>query len=181
MNTDEARIIILEDALVQAIRTVEFLHGCLTEPSLEELGRIQAVAIRHYVTKQLDVDTGGCSGYECAYPKQNLDHLANWHKLVEMPLTCHHSSHFEECEACRALDTHRAKMANARAILADPENTDWRSQIQNDTRPSQPPQAQAQPQPQSAPPATPDLNMGTPIWLTESFDPANLTTKNQNS
>ena len=61
-------------------------------------------------------------------------------------------------------------------------STDNSSQTpQNDPRPSQPPQAQAQPQPQSAPPATPDLNMGTPIWLTESFDPANLTTKNQNS
>ena len=118
MTPQQARIIVLEDTLIQAIHTVEFLHGCLTQPSLEGLGRIQAAAIRHYVDCATESKRSDCgSGYDCAYPQQNKDHLERWRKLVTMPKSCHHSYHDDNCEACFESRRHRNLLLRALDVL----------------------------------------------------------------
>lgn len=65
------REVLLEDALIQSIQTIEFLHGCLTDD--------------HYSYK---------------YPEQTEKRLKYLKKLVPMPPTCYHSMTVEGCPAC---------------------------------------------------------------------------------
>ena len=85
MNKLQARIVILEDALIQAQHTVEFLHGCLTDD--------------HY-------------RYE--YPEQTVRRLREWAILVPAPEGCAHSVHKSDCESCVAHVAYQARMIEAR-------------------------------------------------------------------
>ncbi len=71
MKKDQARIIILEDALIEAQHLVEFLHGCLTNPH-----------------------------YKYSYPDQTIRRLEKWNKLVPLPDLCVHSITKKGCKAC---------------------------------------------------------------------------------
>lgn len=66
------RIEELEEALHQAQGTVEFLHGCLTDPV----------------------------GYSYDYPEQTIEHLARWAELAPCPPMCVHSRTTPGCESC---------------------------------------------------------------------------------
>jgi hypothetical protein len=60
MTKEEAKIIVLEDALRQAQSTVEFMHGCLTYP----------------------YENHPDGGYYYAYPEHTLKHLEEWKNLA---------------------------------------------------------------------------------------------------
>lgn len=73
MTRDEAKIVLLEDALRQAQHTVEFMHGCLTEPER----------------------------YSYMYPDMTLREVERWAKLAPPFKFCVHSKmRTQDCEAC---------------------------------------------------------------------------------
>lgn len=68
----ELRVMELEDALYQAVSTIEFLHGCLTS-----------------------------DGYKYAYPEQTARRLKDFRELLPAtPGGCCHSYHDSSCENC---------------------------------------------------------------------------------
>jgi hypothetical protein len=92
MNREAARIVILEDALIQAQHTVEFLHACLTE-----------------------------SNYKYAYPEQTVKHLKRWRALIEPPEGCGHSVTQADCSHCQARGEHWRQLAEARRVSGEQE------------------------------------------------------------
>lgn len=70
----------LEVLLQQAQSTIEFLHGCLTEPHVE----------------------GISGGYTYGDPEMTLKRLAQFEKAVGRPQWCLHSRTHTDCEACQA-------------------------------------------------------------------------------
>lgn len=69
----ELRIMELEDALQQAVSTIQFLDGCLLNPT----------------------------GYKYAYPEQTERRLKKFKELLpSSPGGCCHSYHDMECENC---------------------------------------------------------------------------------
>lgn len=88
MTVEEARIIVLEDALRQAQNTVNFLHGCLTDPQ-----------------------------FSYAYPEMTLSNLEHWSKLAPVPPGCAHGRHHEDCEPCQAHIARSQQLAEAKGVL----------------------------------------------------------------
>jgi hypothetical protein len=88
MTAEQARIVVLEDALEQAQNTVSFMHGCLTDPV-----------------------------YTYAYPDQTQHHLAEWAALVPVEPYCVHSRHHSDCESCQRHVAKMERLAEARRIL----------------------------------------------------------------
>jgi hypothetical protein len=72
MTVDEARIILLEDELIQAHHTIDFLDKCARQ----------------------------VGNYKYGYPEQTARHLEDIRALVEIPEGCHHSRHHSECASC---------------------------------------------------------------------------------
>lgn len=92
MAEEQAEIVLLKDALVQAQHTVGFLHGCLTDPT-----------------------------YSYAYPEQTERRLAQWHELAPMPEhVCVHSNYHESCASCVEREVHRAEVGQAHQVLESP-------------------------------------------------------------
>ncbi len=90
MTHDEARIILLEDALIQAYHTMGFLYCCLEE---------------------------GCKH---AYPEQTLDRLKHIEGLVTIPgdeLICPHSFPSPGCKGCEDAKRRMDRHYEARKIL----------------------------------------------------------------
>lgn len=73
MTPEQARIVLLEDALIQSHHTIEFLHECLTS-----------------------------DGFSYDYPEQTVSRMAAIKALVDIPKGCHHSKHSFDCDECRA-------------------------------------------------------------------------------
>ena len=87
MTKDEARIVLLEDALEQARNTIQFMHGCLTHPQ-----------------------------YHYAYPEHTEQMVERINALVPERKYCIHSGlrNNEDCESCvqrvtRAILRHEAE------------------------------------------------------------------------
>lgn len=89
MTPEQARIVLLEDALIQACHTVSFLHGCLTSDR-----------------------------FKYSYPEQTAAHLQEWKALVTIPSGCHHSRFHENCEACKDHAKRRAALEEANKVLS---------------------------------------------------------------
>lgn len=89
MTPQEARIIVLENALRQAYHTTSFLHGCLTKKKV----------------------------YKYSYPEQTEKHLKNWESLVDTDIGCLHSYQKENCESCAKRLDHSIKLNEANMIL----------------------------------------------------------------
>ena len=96
MTKDEARIILLEDALRQAQHTVAFLHGCLTQPDNGEMK----------------------GGYRYAYPEHTQRRLEEWAKLAPPLPSCFHSGQHLNCESCIAHGATRYYMREAKSVLS---------------------------------------------------------------
>jgi hypothetical protein len=90
VTRDEARIVLLEQALEQAQNTVSFLHGCLTDP-----------------------------GYKYAYPEQTQRNLDEWAALVPRRPYCVHSFTVEGCESCAARVEGFERRAEAITVLEE--------------------------------------------------------------
>lgn len=92
MTPIEARIVILENALIQAYNKVQFLHNCLTQPE-------------------------SCT---YSYPEQTLERLADWKKLIQIPKICYHSYYApgrgEPCEACEEAKVYHQRLDNAKEV-----------------------------------------------------------------
>jgi len=73
MTKEEARIVLLEQALSQAICTIRFLDGCLREPGM----------------------------YKYGYPDQTERHLDEMLELVGEPQLCFHSMDVLDCPSCQ--------------------------------------------------------------------------------
>lgn len=73
MTKDQAKIVLLEQALEQSIHTIEFLDGCLRHP-IE---------------------------YKYAYPEETQRELTEFKKLVFVKPTCIHSMNVPNCESCQ--------------------------------------------------------------------------------
>jgi 7-cyano-7-deazaguanine synthase in queuosine biosynthesis len=120
MTPEQAKIIILENALIRAIQTVEFLHGCLTEPSCDEVSRVVAAAINVAKSK---TEQSGYSGHSYAYPNTTELYLAKWKQLVHVPKGCHHSYYApdrnEPCEACDEAMARHNQIKEAKAVLGE--------------------------------------------------------------
>ncbi|RJQ27064.1 hypothetical protein C4577_01960 [Candidatus Parcubacteria bacterium] len=97
MTKEEARIILLEDALRQAQHTVEFLHNCLLYPS------------DHHMN----------GGYNYAYPEQTLKHLEDWNKLAPKEIFCNHSRYEESCKSCVDRVNEYKRLIEAKEIIDD--------------------------------------------------------------
>lgn len=74
MTAEQAKIVLFEQALEQAIHTIEFLDGCLCHPN------------------------------ECkyAYPEHTQTNLSEFKKLVVMKPLCAHSMDVPDCKSCQA-------------------------------------------------------------------------------
>lgn len=84
-----AEIIILENALREAISTVNHLHDCLTNPEF--------------------------AAY--AYPEETARRLEEWGKLVGPNVNCHHSSFVADCQACQLWKFRRYSLKAAQETL----------------------------------------------------------------
>lgn len=89
MTRDEARIVLLEDALDQARSAIEFMDGCLTEPNL----------------------------YLYEHPEQTVRKVNEIGKLVPRRRTCIHSRLHEGCLACLCLGRRRELHAQALRVM----------------------------------------------------------------
>jgi hypothetical protein len=101
MTEQEARIVVLEDALRQAQYTVEFLHNCLMCPT--------------------DNTKKGFQGYSYGYPESTLKHLEEWAAICptarhEIEL-CFHSKYYEDCKCCQIRSEQREQLFEARKVL----------------------------------------------------------------
>lgn len=90
MTREEARIVLLEAALIQSAHTIEFMHGCLTDDS-----------------------------YHYSYPDQTEQRLEAIRKLVAIPESCFHSRmQPETCERCARSLERRSLRIEAEAVMA---------------------------------------------------------------
>lgn len=97
MTPEEARILILEDALIQSYHTIDFLHNCLVNPS--------------------DPTKTGFRGYSYEYPEQTISRLENIEKIVKIPIGCYHSRFEASCQSCvNALESRR-QLNEAKKVL----------------------------------------------------------------
>lgn len=89
MNKKKARIILLEQAVLEAQYVAQFLHDCLTKPK------------------------------DCKYahPEQTLKNLNEWRKLVPPPPMCVHSGPVEGCRSCEEGHKHRRERTEALKTL----------------------------------------------------------------
>ena len=80
MTKEQAQIVLLEQALEQAIRTIEFIDGCLRYPE----------------------------SYRYDYPEHTQKHIVEFRKLVPTgPIGCFHASmDTPDCASCKS---HRVK------------------------------------------------------------------------
>src|SRR5665213_546206 len=95
MTPDEAKIILLEDELQQAINQIEFLHNCLTSP--------------------------GHNKYE--YPEMTLSDLERFKKWVPedaCPACIHAHWEHDNCPSCVATRTRWALRQEAKKVLGLP-------------------------------------------------------------
>ena len=111
MTPEEAKIILLENALIEAHHTISFLHGCLTQPSEPIPAKPPYKAGEH-----------GFRGYSYEYPEQTLRELDRIAALVEIPVGCHHSYYAPDrgiaCNNCvDSRDRHR-KLVEAKGVLS---------------------------------------------------------------
>jgi hypothetical protein len=95
MNAQEARIVILEEALREAQSLAEFLHNCLTKPDNGEMK----------------------GGYSYGYPEHTLFYLNQWEKLAPRAAPCPHSMINPDCESCAIHRSDRIKLNEARKVL----------------------------------------------------------------
>lgn len=92
MNKDEARIVLLEQALRQAISTIEFLDACLLRPER----------------------------YRYGYPDQTQDQLREFEKLVSVKEEfCVHSGFVPGCKSCNRRVEDWDKRDEALKVLED--------------------------------------------------------------
>jgi hypothetical protein len=90
MTEDEARTILLEDALDNAVQHIIFMHGCLTRPGQ----------------------------FSYAYPNMTQDLIAKIRKLTPEPnLYCHHSKFKDDCERCQNHREYMTRRHEAQQIL----------------------------------------------------------------
>jgi hypothetical protein len=91
MTREEARIFLLEKALIQSHHTIKFLHGCLIDPI----------------------------GHKYAYPDQTMDRLKAIEELVTIPSGCCHSMTKPECPSC--IESVRSSAFRSKALEFFPE------------------------------------------------------------
>jgi hypothetical protein len=89
MTPDQARIVLLEDALRQAQSTVQFLHGCLTSTAL----------------------------HVYRYPEHTQRDLDKWAALASKRPLCVHSGPQPGCVACEDRLQRHIEIGEARRIL----------------------------------------------------------------
>jgi hypothetical protein len=112
MTKHEARIVVLEDALIQAQHTVQFLHDCLTKTAG------QGKSYEQPDIQEAFPNLGACGGWQYAYPEHTLRRLEEWQKLVPVPAEkCFHSHKQEGCNACDESWQQRARLHEATRIL----------------------------------------------------------------
>lgn len=99
MTNEEAKIIILEEELIQSYHTIYFLHGCL-----------------------VDTEDKDPEGHRYDYPIQTLKHLDDIKNIVDIPKGCCHSYINENCESCKKNHERRIKLFSARCVLGIPTN-----------------------------------------------------------
>ncbi len=88
MTKEEAKIILLEQALFQAILTIEFLDSCLLSPN-----------------------------FYYSHPEQTQDLLKEFKKLVKKKELCIHSEFVPDCKSCNQRIEERNKREEALKIL----------------------------------------------------------------
>lgn len=93
MTVDQARIVLLEDALEQALSMVGFLHGCLTDPV-----------------------------FSYAYPEQTTALIEELRALAPERRVCVHSMTVAGCPGCTARVERFARRSRAVGVLAANEN-----------------------------------------------------------
>lgn len=90
MTKDQARIVLLEQALAQAISTIEFLDGCLLSPN-----------------------------YHYSYPEQTQDRLREFLALVPQSSNfCVHSGFVPNCSSCQKRISNWNKRDEALKVLS---------------------------------------------------------------
>lgn len=92
MTPEQAQIVILQDALEQAVNTIEFLEGCLKNPN-----------------------------YKYVYPEQTQETLEKIKQyLPEKPQPCAHSKTRLDCPNCQDNLKRLEQMQKAQSILSNP-------------------------------------------------------------
>lgn len=103
MTVQEARIVVLEDALRQAQNTVEFLHNCLVNP--------------------VDPTKKGLQGYSYGYPEHTVQELKEWKALCprvqDSVRPCYHSMNKKDCPSCQMHHKQRMELFEARKVLGN--------------------------------------------------------------
>lgn len=99
MTDQEARIVILENALREAQNTVEFLHCCLTNPSNGKMNG----CLNHPSNGKMN------GGYSYEYPGYTLTCMEYWAKIApRVPEVCFHSMNVPDCKSCQ--EHHRQRL-----------------------------------------------------------------------
>lgn len=86
MTPEQARIVILEDALIQAYFTISFLHAGLTNEK-----------------------------FKYRHPEQTVGRLVAWSEIVSIPVCCH-SMPQEDCESCQDSARRRKLLCEAKEL-----------------------------------------------------------------
>lgn len=111
MTPDQARIILLEDALIQSYHTISFLHGCLINPS-----PITPIWWNRLMVWVGFWRTKGCR-YSYSFPDQTVQGLKAIEQLVTIPESCLHSIRHPSCPRCAASIERSRLRTRARAVL----------------------------------------------------------------
>ena len=78
MSPEQAKIALLEDALIQSYHTISFMHHCLT-----------------------DCKNPPANGaYVYTYPEQTIEQLTKIQNLVKIPKGCIHGRRNADCPNC---------------------------------------------------------------------------------
>ncbi len=90
MTPDQARIVILEDALIRSYHQLSFLHNCLTDEK-----------------------------FVYDYPEQLFRQLRAISDIIEIPPSCVHSSFERSCESCQESRVAYERLMRAKKELND--------------------------------------------------------------
>ena len=106
MSPEQAKIVLLEDVLIQSYHTISFLHNCLTDcetiPCLNSASGITP-------------DSTANGAYVYTYPEQTIEQLTKIKNLVKIPEGCLHSP------SCVDADRQAALLYEAKEILPSNE------------------------------------------------------------
>lgn len=113
MSPEQAKIVLLEDVLIQSYHTISFMHNCLTD--FETIPCLNSAS-------GITPDSTANGAYVYTYPEQTIEQLTKIKNLVKIPEGCLHSRRKADCPSCVDADRQAALLYEAKTLLANEPN-----------------------------------------------------------